>query len=140
MTITEKAAYLKGFADAAKLDDDKDITKVVKKIVEIIDDISLCITDLDDEVAAITEQLDAVDEDLGDLENFVFDDDDCDCCCDDDCDCCCDDDDVMFELECPACGETIYLDDSIFDSDDDVTCPACGAVLEDLVVEEDDDE
>ena len=146
MTITEKAAYLKGFADAAKLNNDEDIAKVVKKIVEIIDDISLCISDLDDQVESLSEQLDAVDEDLGDLEELIYgdddcccDDDDCDCCCDDDCDCCCDED-MMFELECPACGETIYLDASIFDSEEAVTCPACGVELEDLTIEIDDSE
>lgn len=139
MTITEKAAYLKGFADAAKLDEDKDITKVVKKIIDIIDELALCITDLDGEVDAITEQLDAVDEDLGDLEEYVYEDDD-DFDCDGDCDNCYDDDDMMFELECPACGETVYLDDSIFDSDEEVKCPACGAVLEDLVIDEDEDD
>ena len=138
MTITEKAAYLKGFADAAKLDDDKDSVKLLKKVVEIIDDLALCITDLDDQMEAVTEQLDAVDEDLGDLEEYVYDDD-CDCR-DDDCDCDCCDDDTMFELECPACGKTIYLDESIFDSDDPIVCPACGAELEDLTIEEEDDD
>ena len=65
--------------------------------------------------------------------------DDCDCC-DDDCDCDCCDDDTMFELECPACGKTIYLDESIFDSDAPIVCPACGAELEDLTIEEEDDD
>ena len=130
MTITEKAAYLRGFADAAKVDDE-----LIKKIVEIIDDMAVCIADLDDTTDAIIEQLDAVDEDLGSLEEYVYDDD-CDCCCDDDDCCCCDDDeDVTYELECPECGKTIYLDDSIFESDEDITCPACGAVLEDLTLD-----
>lgn len=139
MTITEKAAYLRGFADAAKLDSDKDSDKLLLKIVEIIDDLALCVTDLDDQMAEANDRMDALDEDLSDVEEVVWDDD-CDCC-DDDCDCCdCDDDDLMFELECPACGETIYLDDSIFDSDEEITCPACGAVLEDLTIEEDGEE
>lgn len=136
MTITEKAAYLKGFADAAKLNDD-DASALLKKIVDIIDDLALSISDLDDRVDEVEEHVDAVDEDLGDLEEFVYDDDDCDCCDDD---CCCDDDDTMFELECPACHETIYLDESVFDSDEEVVCPACGAVLEDLTIDETEDD
>ena len=133
MTITEKAAYLRGFADAAKMKDDDDAVKLLKKVVEIIDDLAVCVTDLDDQVAEMSEQLDA---DRADLEECIYEDDDC--CCDDDCDCCDDDDeDMMFELECPECGKTIYLDESIFDSDEEITCPSCGAVLEDLTIEED---
>ena len=33
------------------------------------------------------------------------------------------------EVECPACGEIICLDDSILD-EDSIQCPACGETLE----------
>ena len=139
MTITEKAAYLKGFADAADLQSDKDVAKVLAKIIDMLDDLAVCVADLDDTADAITEQLDAVDEDLGLLEEYVYDDeyedeDDDDFWSDED------EDDVTYELTCPECGKVIYLDDSIFDSDDEITCPACGAVLQDLSLDEDEDD
>ena len=80
------------------------------------------LTHLEDEVAELGEQIDAVDEDLADVEEIVFDD------YDDECDCC-GDDDEMYEVECPACHETIYLDESILE-DGAIECPNCGTELE----------
>ena len=76
------------------------------------------------QIEIVAEYLDAyieeIDEDLGMLEEDYYEDGGCDC---DDEDCGCDDDFV--EVECPECGETVCLDDSI--DFDHVICPACGA-------------
>ena len=106
MTVTEKVAYLKGLA----------------KGLDLAQDMALTVSDLEDEVAELGEQIDAVDEDLADVEEIVFDD------YDDECDCC-GDDDEMYEVECPACHETIYLDESILE-DGAIECPNCGTELE----------
>ena len=82
--------------------------------------------------------------DLAEVEEVVFEDeDDCCCCdCDDDdcdCDCCCDDeDDEFFEVECPACGEVINVDEGILESGS-IECPNCGENLE-FDIEYDDEE
>ena len=48
--------------------------------------------------------------------------------CDDDCDCdCCDDE--VYEIECPACNDVIYLDDEMID-EGGIKCPNCGEELE----------
>lgn len=144
MTLTEKAAYLKGFADAAKLEDKEDVAKLLGKIIDMLDDLAISVSDIDDTLDSVMEQLDAVDEDLDELEEYVYEDydedyDDDDFWSDDDDD----DEDITYEFECPECGKTVYLDESLFESDDDIVCPACGAVLEDLTLsfdEEDEDE
>ena len=118
MTVTEKAAYLKGLVEMAHFDADTDEVKIIKAMVDAIDEMALTIADLEDEVAALTEVVDEIDEDLGDVEECIYDDycDDDDCCCDDDC-CGGDHDDSdYFEVECPACGETLEFD---FDDEDD---------------------
>ncbi len=122
MTVTEKAAYLKGLVEMAHFEADTDEVKIIKALVDVIDELALSVADLEDEVAMMGEQLDAVDEDLEDLEEYVYDDE-----CDGDCCDCCDDD--YFEVECPACGETICLDESVLD-EDSIQCPACGETLE----------
>lgn len=104
MTVTEKVAYLKGLAKGLDLAQDKAETKMFDAIMEVLEDMALTVSDLEDEVAELGEQIDAVDEDLADVEELVFGD------YDDECDCC-DDDDEMYEVECPACHETIYLDE-----------------------------
>ncbi len=123
MTVTEKAAYLRGLASGLNLDESKPETKLINAMMDVIDDLALSVADLEDELALVTEQLDAVDEDLDSLEEFVYDDE-CDCDCDD-----CDDDDEMYEVECPACHETVEFDeDSILDGF--AECPNCGESLE----------
>lgn len=137
MTLTEKAAYIKGLKDGLVLDESKPEIKIINALIDIIDDLALTASDLEDEVALVGEQVDAVDEDLDALESFVYDDDDDDC----DCDCCCgcdDDDDEFFEVECPACGEVINVDEGILESGS-IECPNCGENLE-FDIEYDDDE
>ncbi len=134
MTVTEKAAYIKGLVDMAHFEAETDEVKLIKAMAEVIEEMALSIADLEDEVAMLEELVDEIDEDLGDVEEFLLDEDDCDCgcdCdCDDDCDCdcgCCGD--SYIELECPACNEIICLDDSLLD-EDTIQCPACGETLE----------
>lgn len=129
MTVTEKAAYLKGLVEMAHFEADTDEVKIIKAMVDAIDEMALTIADLEDEVAALTEVVDEIDEDLGDVEECIYDD-----CCDSDCcddDCCCGDhdDSDYFEVECPACGKTICLDESVLD-EESIQCPACGETLE----------
>ena len=136
MTVTEKAAYLKGLAEGLNLDESKPETKLIKAMLDVIDEMALSIADLDDDVDMIVEQLDAVDEDLSEVEDFVFGEDDfddeyssCEGCpgCDGD----------YFEVECPACGEVICLDESMLD-EESIECPACGETLEfDFDIDED---
>ena len=136
MTLTEKAAYIKGLAEGLGLDESKPETKIINALLDLIDDLSLSVSDLEDELVLVGEQVDAVDEDLDALESYVYDDDDCDC----DCDCCCDDeDDEFFEVECPACGEVINVDEGILESGS-IECPNCGENLEFDIEYEDNEE
>ncbi len=127
MTLTEKVAYLKGLAEGLALDESKPEIKVIKAMMDILDDLALTVADLEDGMDLISEQLDAVDEDLDELEGFVyeeFDDDDDDCCCDD-----CYDDEVIYEIECPACQEVISIDFETIE-EGSIECPNCGELLE----------
>ena len=125
MTLTEKVAYLKGLADGLALDESKPEIKVIKAMMDILDDLALTVADLEDGMDLISEQLDAVDEDLDELEGFVYEElDDCDCCCDD-----CDDEDEYYDVECPSCGEVICVDRDILE-DGSINCPKCDELLE----------
>ena len=131
MNLTEKVAYLKGLIEGLKLDENDDMVKVVKAVVDVLDDMALTVADLDDEVELIGAQLDEVDDDLALLEDDFYED------WEEDYD---DFEDNMFEVECPACGKTVYFEDSALD-DEYVVCPACGEKLEfDLEYESDDGE
>ena len=36
----------------------------------------------------------------------------------------------FFEVVCPACGETIYFDEDMLDSDDGLICPCCNEPID----------
>ncbi len=121
MNISEKVAYLKGLAEGMELEDSKE-GKLIKTIMDILDDMAEEICDVEDYCDELDEQLNAVDEDLANLENEFYGDDECDCCCDDD-------DDECYEVECPSCHDVIYLDDEMLE-EGKIACPNCGTELE----------
>lgn len=118
MTLTEKAAYLKGLASGLSLDESKPETKLINALIDLIDDIALTVADLDDELAVVSEQVDLIDEDLESLEEDFYEDDDEE-----------EDDDEYIKITCPNCGDDIYIDDAILE-DGELQCPNCGETLE----------
>ena len=132
MTLTEKAAYLKGLTEGLGLDAAKPETKIINELIALVEDMSRSIADLEEDVEYLNDYIEEVDEDLGTLEEDFYAEDDFDCdgdcdCCDCDCDCDFDDDedfdDECYEIECPSCGETICFDSTI--DQNDLVCPAC---------------
>lgn len=126
MTISEKVAYIKGLAEGVKLDSKTDEGKIISSIIDLLGDICDEIDALDDAQIELAEQLDAVDEDLSDVEELIYEDDECDCGCG------CDDydaDDEVYEVVCPNCNDTIYLDEEML-MDGRIDCPNCGTDLE----------
>ncbi len=128
MDICEKIAYIKGLAEGLGIDNSTNEGKVLNAIIDLLGDITDEICDIEEGCEEIIEQIDAVDEDLADLESFIYEDDededDCDCDCD--CDCC---DDEVYEIECPACNDVIYLDAEMLE-EEGMVCPNCGTELE----------
>jgi len=133
MNVSEKAAYIKGLMEGLKVEEDKPEGKILKAMADLLEDLSLSVLDLEDENAALNEYIEEIDDDLADLEDEVYceedyyDDEDG-----------LDDDDEAYpcvELECPACGEPVYIDEEDLDKIDELECPSCGKVLR-LVEEE----
>ncbi len=146
---SEKIAYLKGLLSGIKLDS-ADEKKVFDAILEILEGVEEKIEDMDSRIEENSENIDNVDQhltevdmDLGSVEELIYGDEDCDCCAEeDDCeeedfseedilpeDAEDEDDSEMYEVECPACHETIYLEESVI-LDGNVECPNCGEELE----------
>ncbi|SFQ06070.1 hypothetical protein SAMN05216343_12225 [Oscillibacter sp. PC13] len=126
MEITEKVAYLKGLAEGMELDTTTKEGKLLAAMIDVLDDIALEMEDLKDAQAELGDGLDAVSDDLEDVEDLIYGDED-------------DEDDEEYEeldededcyaTTCPTCEETIYFDESILE-DGEVICPNCGEKLE----------
>ena len=117
MTISEKVAYLKGLAEGLNLDTEKSKEgKLISVMIGILEEVGLSIEDLEENAHALGEEIDALSDDLADVESVVFDEDE-----DDE-----DYDDDWFEVECPSCGEELVIDDEALAAGE-VECPACGS-------------
>ena len=129
MTITERAAYIKGLAEGLGIDDSTKEGKIINTLIGAIDDMSLTISDLESQIDELSEQVETIDEDLGSLEEDFYDlDDECGCGCEDD-----EDDDYLdgdlYEVCCPTCGDTVCIDSDMLE-EGQTTCPNCGELLE----------
>lgn len=124
MSVSERVAFLRGLMEGLELPEDDKTTKVLNAIVDTLDDIACELQDANDITDELSEYIEEVDEALGDLEEFVYEDD-CDCDCD-----CCDDEDSCVEVTCPACNEDVCIDIDAIDENGQVECPACGELLE----------
>ena len=116
MTLSEKAAYLKGLMDGIKLDTEKDENRLLKAVVDLLQDMAVSIDDLEDNAIAVSDELDEIEENLDAIDEFLMDEDEDDY-----------DDFEDFDDD-----EDFDLGEDDFDYDEDpvyeVTCPKCGEV------------
>ena len=156
MTISEKAAYLKGLMEGMELDTDKAEGKMIAAIVELLGDVTKRVTDIEETTIAISDELDEIEEDLDAIEDYIMEQDECECCgcCEDDEDDDWDDYDedefddegfdfgdeetTIYEVKC-ACGEIIDFDEDTLE-EGSIECPNCGELLEFSLEEEEDTE
>ena len=153
MTISEKAAYLKGLMDGLNLDTEKAEGKMIAAIVDLMGDVTRRLADVEETTIAISDELDEIEEDLDAIEDYILDEDE-----DDDEDWDDDDDDydfddededmdegfdfgdpdtTIYEVEC-ACGSIINFDEETLE-EGSIVCPECGETLE-FSFEDDEDE
>lgn len=113
--ISEKVAYLDGLAEGLGIEDDKH----GKLLRGIIDALGAIAEELEEQNESLDDLSDCVDElydEIDELDECVYGEDDDE---DDD------DEDDFLEVVCPACGETIYFDEEMLDSEDGLICPSC---------------
>lgn len=133
MKLTEKVSYLKGLMDGLDVNESTKEGKVLLYMAGILEEMAESVTGIQDEIDEITELVDILDQDLGDVEDALCEDDD-DCECDCDCDDYDDeeldmDDDELYEVTCPSCGDTICLNEEMLE-EGSMECPNCGENLE----------
>ena len=118
MTLSEKAAYLKGLMDGIKLNTEKDENRLLKAVVDLLQDMAVSIDDLEDNAIAVSDELDEIEENLDAIDEYLMDEDD--------------EDEDDFEDYDDDPDEDFDLGDDEFDFDEDpvyeVTCPKCGEV------------
>ena len=130
MEITEKVAYLKGQMEGMKIDTESNEGKVLAAMADILEDIGLELEDLWNAQGELEDGLDVVSDDLEDVEDTVYGEDEDDESFDDEYyEDDADEDEDCYATTCPTCEETIYFDESVLE-DGEVICPNCGEKLE----------
>ncbi len=122
MTVTEKVAYLKGLASGLELDANDKTVKLLNAIIDTLDEMAEAMSELELDVVDVCDQVDAVDEDLAEVEDYLFENDE-------------EDDEDLYEINCPECDESMIV--SIDMLDGTIECSNCGAELRLDVTEED---
>lgn len=128
MKNTERVSYIRGLAEGLELDADKKEVKVLNAMIDLLDDIAFSMSEMEGSLNDMADQVDAIDEDLGSLEDDFYDDDEED---DEDEDGGSEDDfgDSYYEVTCPNCHEKVCLSADLVERGT-MECPNCGETLE----------
>ena len=119
--LTEKAQYLKGLADGMNLSKETNEGKLFTAILEMLEETALALEEVVEYQDKMQEQLDEVDECLADVEDYLDEE--------------CEDDEYDFDdegvfIDCPKCGDEVYVEFDAIDDDCTIECPNCGEKIE----------
>ena len=122
MTISEKVAYIQGLFDGMGLDKkESGEAKILSEMLDVLKEVGEQLETMDATLDEYGEEIDALSDDLSDVEDVVFEDDDEDDEDEDDWD----DEEDFFEVACPNCGEDLVIDDEVLAAGS-IDCPNCG--------------
>lgn len=112
-SITSRVSYLSGLIEGLSIDKESKEGKIITEISSILKYMAEEIEDVKSAQDEIEDYVDAIDEDLNSIENEVYGEDE----------------DDFIDVECPNCGETIYVDADLLDERDNITCPKCNNII-----------
>ena len=127
MNLTERIAYIRGLAEGLKLDENRDEVKVIKAMIDLLEDMAYDVVEMEEVVDEVCNQVDEIDEDLAEVEEDIYGDGgyvsydkDTDEFSDDE---------AYYEVTCPACDKTTIVDEDAL-IEGGLDCPYCGAEIE----------
>ena len=132
--LTDKVSYLKGLADGMKLNMDKDSNKLIMEILGALGEFAEEMQALSDAHDELNEYVESIDDDLADLEDTLFGDEEEDEDGEDV------DEDDMITYACPECGHEIEFRADDVDLSEDYLCPACGKPIFPEIEEDEEDD
>ena len=136
--LTDKVSYLKGLADGMKLNMDKDANKLIMEILGALGEFAEEMQVMSNAHDELNEYVESIDDDLADLEETLFGDDDEMEMDDDDM---MEDDGEVISYACPECGYEIEFRANDVDLSEDYLCPECGKpIFPEIDEDEEDDE
>lgn len=115
-SIMSKVSYLSGLVDGLSIDESTKEGRILTEIVSVLKDIAVEISEISESQKVVQEYIDAIDEDLAELQEDFYDED---------YELYEDEGDNFIKLECPNCEDTVYVDKDIIAKGEEITCPNC---------------
>ncbi len=120
--LRERVAYLRGLAEGMKLDEASNEGKLIKAILDVLDDFALTVEDIEEVQEQLSQQVEDIDQDLSEVEHYLmgYDEDEDE-----------DDEVILKEITCPYCNEKFDVDIDLLDEGETVLeCPNCHKDIE----------
>ncbi|MFV9510803.1 CD1247 N-terminal domain-containing protein [Tepidibacillus sp. LV47] len=132
--IQERISYLQGLAEGLDLFQNKKEGKFLQELIDVITELNENLQHTTNRLTELEEYVEAIDDDLNDLEVDYYDEPDFDVIDEEDTETHDEeeDDDIQyFEVECPSCHELIMVDQDLFEDEGptNVVCPNCEHVF-----------
>ncbi|MGI6038477.1 MAG: CD1247 N-terminal domain-containing protein [Limnochordia bacterium] len=130
--LKERMAYVRGLISGSDFyGGDQKAQQIWENLLSVMDGLVEAVEGLQVQQEEMEEYMEAIDNDLSDMEEELYADELMD-------------DDDLVEMECPNCREVVCFDESfLYDDNAEISCPECGEVLyvgDDVVELEDYDE
>lgn len=134
--ITDRVSYLKGLTEGMKLNKESNEGKMILHMLGVMEEMAQELERIDTTVNDLDEYMEAIDEDLTEVEEMLCDEeyDDDEDYPEDEVDDDSDEDEAddaqeIIEYPCPHCGKKLTFELKTFDLLEDYTCPYCGKVV-----------
>lgn len=121
MDLNAKAAYIRGLMTGMEFDPASKNGKVIAAMMDLLEEMAATVTEHDNALDQVYEELETLDEDMDDLVGALLDD------LDDEGDE--DDEEAIYEVTCPNCGEVAAVDEETL-MNKELVCPNCGAAFD----------
>ena len=131
MTPAEKVAYLKGLAEGLGIDAETREGKLLTAIIDVLEDLAYDLDEVSETVSDIGDDLDELYDEVDEISDYLIgadDEDDYDDYDDED-EFWDDEEPVFYEVTCPACENTITIDEDVLLTGA-IACPNCSETLE----------
>lgn len=121
MDLNAKAAYIRGLMTGMEFDPASKNGKVIAAMMDLLEEMAAAVTEHDNALDQVYEELEVLDEDLNDVVGVL--------CGEDDEDDAGDDEDAIYEVTCPNCGAVAAVDEDTL-LGKELVCPNCGAAFD----------
>jgi DNA-directed RNA polymerase subunit delta len=145
--LTDRASFLRGLAQGMQLNKETNEGKLISEIIDVLGEMAKEMEKLQESYDELNEYVESIDDDLADMEEVIFGDEDDEEDGEEECGEECeghDDEEENGETisyACPHCGHEMEFNAGDVDFDEDVLCPACKKpVFPEYEPGEDDDE